>query len=452
MPHPARRRSRDARRRRRHRHELDPPARRRRRRDGAVDASSSAARPSRGWAQGVDAERPARATRRWSACSRRSTSYREAIDAPRRRRRHVAVLTSAVRDAANGARVRRQPSRERYGLDARTSDRRRGGAADVPRRDAAERDPDDADAALVDRHRRRLDRVRRRRAAATSDFHVSTQAGVVRQTERHLARRPAARRGARGARRRRPRDLRARPCPTPSARARRPRRSPSPAPRPRCAAIDLRSSTPTTPRASTATCCRATPRRRCSRGWRRCRSSERREVAGLHPDRAPTIVAGVVDPARGAARLRPRRGRGLRARHPARGARARRPHASGRAHGSAALERALDMRLPHSIRRRALDDSNVAPAGANGMPVGASGRASRCLEPVIGPGEAASIGASRRPGHPITGPCKARTPARPDGATIEAAPPRAASLTGADRPVARARCPAAVRRGSTSRG
>ena len=45
---------------------------------------------------------------------------------------------------------------------------------------------------------------------------------------------------------------------------------------------------------------------------------ERREVAGLHPDRAPTIVAGVALLLEALRGLRPRRGRGLRARHPAR--------------------------------------------------------------------------------------------------------------------------------------
>ena len=45
----------------------------------------------------------------------------------------------------------------------------------------------------------------------------------------------------------------------------------------------------------------------------------RREVTGLHPDRAPTIVAGVVILIEVLRAVRPRRDRGLRARHPARG-------------------------------------------------------------------------------------------------------------------------------------
>ncbi len=72
----------------------------------------------------------------------------------------VAVLTSAVRDAANGARVRRG-RRRALGVRAAHPDRRRGGAADVPRRHQRTR-PGRPDADARDRHRRRLDRVRDR--------------------------------------------------------------------------------------------------------------------------------------------------------------------------------------------------------------------------------------------------------------------------------------------------
>ena len=47
-----------------------------------------------------------------------------------------------------------------------------------------------------------------------------------------------------------------------------------------------------TPTGSTAMTCRSARGRRSSPGWPRWTSPQRREVAGLHPDRAPTIIAG----------------------------------------------------------------------------------------------------------------------------------------------------------------
>ena len=83
--------------------------------------------------EGVDA---ARRARRGAAAARvrgARASTREAIDGARRRAR-VAVMTSAVRDAANGAEFARAVARA---LRPRRSHahRRRGGAADLPRRD-----------------------------------------------------------------------------------------------------------------------------------------------------------------------------------------------------------------------------------------------------------------------------------------------------------------------------
>ena len=173
-------------------------------------------------------------------------------------------------------------------------DRRRGGAADLPRRHQRAR-PADRDADAGDRHRRRLDRddhrQRRRGAASTSP------------------RRPAS-------------------CARPSATCTPTRRPPPSWPRssPTSARSSRQRSRPTRRRAvqrgiavaGTATSLAAIAqdldpydpervhgyvleRRRVAtaswRGSRRCRSRERREVAGLHPDRAPTIVAGVADPA-----------------------------------------------------------------------------------------------------------------------------------------------------------
>jgi exopolyphosphatase/guanosine-5'-triphosphate,3'-diphosphate pyrophosphatase len=111
-------------------------------------------------------------------------AYRAALDAaevPADAR--LAVLTSAVRDAANGADFT-AVVRNRYGLDARTLAGEQeaqlmflGATHD---RDPADRTPllvfdiGGGSTELVVGHQ---DRV---------DFHVSTQLGVVRQTERHL--------------------------------------------------------------------------------------------------------------------------------------------------------------------------------------------------------------------------------------------------------------------------
>jgi exopolyphosphatase/guanosine-5'-triphosphate,3'-diphosphate pyrophosphatase len=109
-------------------------------------------------------------------------SYAEAIE------RHgadvrTAVLTSAVRDAANGAEFT-AVVRERYGLDARTL------SGDEEARltflgATAARDRDDPTPLLViDIGGGSTELVIG--AGGAVDFHVSTQVGVVRHTERHL--------------------------------------------------------------------------------------------------------------------------------------------------------------------------------------------------------------------------------------------------------------------------
>ena len=203
--------------------------------------------------------------------------------------RAVAVLTSAVRDAANGegflARVRAQGD----GLDARVI------AGDEEARltfrgATSERAAGDATPTLViDVGGGSTELV-----VGSGDevsFHVSTQAGVVRHTERHLASDP----------------------PTPSEL--------------RALADDVRESyaqavpgtVRRTPRAAIAVAGTATslgaidldlehysaalvhghavPLTACRDILERLAAlpeAERREVRGLHPDRAPTIVAGVV--------------------------------------------------------------------------------------------------------------------------------------------------------------
>ncbi len=97
--------------------------------------------------------------------------------------RRVAVLTSAVRDSANGEEFA-ETVRTRYGLEPHvlTGDQE----AEMTFRGAtSERDPDDRQTTLVfDIGGGSTEIVIG--SGTEVDFHVSTQAGVVRQTERHL--------------------------------------------------------------------------------------------------------------------------------------------------------------------------------------------------------------------------------------------------------------------------
>jgi exopolyphosphatase/guanosine-5'-triphosphate,3'-diphosphate pyrophosphatase len=201
----------------------------------------------------------------------------------------VAVLTSAVRDAANGAQFT-DTVRERFGLDART----------IPGEEEAhltflgatsERDPggDDGAIVVVDIGGGSTELV----VGHGDDvsFFVSMQAGVVRQTERHLHHDPP-RAGELEA-------LRAEVAATIE----------------RSVPADVRASvTGAVAVAGTATSAAAIDlqlepydpakvhghtltvqdleRERAQLAS--IPNGERREVPGLHPDRAPTIVAGVV--------------------------------------------------------------------------------------------------------------------------------------------------------------
>lgn len=216
-------------------------------------------------------------------------AYRDALDAaavPADAR--LAVLTSAVRDAANGADFT-AVVRERYGLDAHTiageREARLTFLGATHGRDPADRTPllvfdiGGGSTELVVGHQ---DQV---------DFHVSTQLGVVRQTERHIRSDPP-----------RPAELQA-------------------------LADDVRAvlhaQIPVAVRddaqraigvAGTATSLAAIAQRLEPYDPARVHGhvvelsdaefelarlaqlplAERREVAGLHPDRAPTIVAGII--------------------------------------------------------------------------------------------------------------------------------------------------------------
>ena len=296
--------------------QLDPPADRRR---GGRPRRRRARAPLERHAPGPGRRRDRRARRGGDAARvrRRSTSYRVSIEAPRAATRAIAVLTSAVRDAGNGAEFTATVARA---LRARRphAHRRRGGAPHVPRRDQRAR-PRRRHAAPRHRHRRRLDRARHRLARARStSTSPRRSASCARPSatctptrrRRDELRALAPRCAAIVEDGRRHRDPRPRPG----------RRSPSPARRP-SAPRSTRSSSPTTPTGSTATRlsrdrlrgAARPPRRRCR--WRTRRAGPRPAT----PTRAPTIVAGVVDPAaRCCAAFGLDRDRGLRARHPAR--------------------------------------------------------------------------------------------------------------------------------------
>lgn len=97
--------------------------------------------------------------------------------------RVVAVATSAVRDSANGDEFR-AAMRERYGIDARTisgDEEAQLTFAGATAARAGERTT-----LVIDIGGGSTEFVIGSPAAGTPDFHVSTQSGSVRQTERHL--------------------------------------------------------------------------------------------------------------------------------------------------------------------------------------------------------------------------------------------------------------------------
>jgi exopolyphosphatase/guanosine-5'-triphosphate,3'-diphosphate pyrophosphatase len=109
------------------------------------------------------------------------TDYREAIDRLGAERA-VAVATSAVRDAENGEEFR-AALRDRYGIDARTISGDEEAQLTFLGATAA-REPG-ARSVVIDIGGGSTEFVVGR-AGSPPEFHVSTQAGAVRQTERHL--------------------------------------------------------------------------------------------------------------------------------------------------------------------------------------------------------------------------------------------------------------------------
>jgi exopolyphosphatase / guanosine-5'-triphosphate,3'-diphosphate pyrophosphatase len=213
--------------------------------------------------------------------------FAAAIEAERCDRR-VAVMTSAVRDAANGGEFA-ATVRERFGLDTRVL------SGDDEARltylgATAARDPADGTTRLViDIGGGSTELVIG--ASGEVDFHVSTQSGVVRQSERHLASDPP-----------RPEELEALAddvrgilqaavpdghAATPSAGVAVAGTATS------CAAIDLELE-PYDPSQVEGHELTLAKLGELLSSLSALPLVERRQVRGLHPDRAPTIVAGIV--------------------------------------------------------------------------------------------------------------------------------------------------------------
>jgi exopolyphosphatase / guanosine-5'-triphosphate,3'-diphosphate pyrophosphatase len=214
------------------------------------------------------------------------TEYGEAIE-QHGAETSVAVLTSAVRDAENGPEFA-AAVRERFGLDGRTL------SGDEEARltflgATATRGGDATPLLVIDIGGGSTELVIGARDRV--EFHVSTQAGVVRHTERHLASDPpraeelealagdvrAVLEAGVPAGERRHADAAIAVAGTATS----------------CAAIDLQLD----PYDSLAVEGHVLSTERLGEMLSRLASmplAERRQVTGLHPDRAPTIVAGIV--------------------------------------------------------------------------------------------------------------------------------------------------------------
>jgi len=200
----------------------------------------------------------------------------------------LAVMTSAVRDADNGARFA-ATVRDRFGLDARTlsgDDEARLTYVGA----TAARDRGDATPLLVvDVGGGSTELVTGARGAM--DFHISTQAGVVRHTERHLHTDPPAREEMEAL----ARDVRAvfEAAVPPEVRARVRAAVAVAGTATSVAAIDA-GIEPYDPTRVEGRVVQASRLAEISGRLAALPLEERRAVPGLHPDRAPTIIAGTI--------------------------------------------------------------------------------------------------------------------------------------------------------------
>jgi len=200
----------------------------------------------------------------------------------------TAVLTSAVRDASNGQDFTEQV-RERFGIDARTIDGDEEAALTFAGA-TSERPNDDAEIVVVDIGGGSTEFVVGRHADEIA-FHVSTQAGVVRQTERHLHDDPPPPEGVRRLAQEAqeifidaiPLQLRERVNAAIAVAGT----------ATTCASIELELEPYEPERVHGHTLELGTCELLLAR-LAQMTDGERRQVPGLHPDRAPTIVAGVA--------------------------------------------------------------------------------------------------------------------------------------------------------------
>jgi exopolyphosphatase/guanosine-5'-triphosphate,3'-diphosphate pyrophosphatase len=202
--------------------------------------------------------------------------------------RRVAVMTSAVRDADNGAEFA-ATVRERYGLDGRTLSGEEEARLTFLGATAARDANDPRELLVIDIGGGSTELVTGSRGEVS--FHVSVQAGVVRHTERHLHTDPPVPAEMRALARdvraifedALPEDVRERVqaavavAGTPTS----------------CAAIDL-GLEPYEPSKIEGYVLTSERLDAISASLAALPLAERRQVAGLHPDRAPTIVAGTI--------------------------------------------------------------------------------------------------------------------------------------------------------------
>jgi exopolyphosphatase / guanosine-5'-triphosphate,3'-diphosphate pyrophosphatase len=215
--------------------------------------------------------------------------YRRLIDEHGGADTAVAVLTSAVRDAANGEEFARTVG-ERFGLAPHVlsgDDEAKMTFLGA----TSERDPDDETPTLVIDIGGGSTETVIGRPGREPEFHVSNQAGVVRQTERHLASDPPRRSELDALRE----DVRAIfVAAVPQERRRAVGQAIAVAGTATSLAAIAQSLDPYDPsRVHGFHLTRA----ECARMLGELAAvpvQERRKVAGLHPDRAPTIVAGVL--------------------------------------------------------------------------------------------------------------------------------------------------------------
>ena len=213
--------------------------------------------------------------------------YAGAIEAHGGERR-LAVMTSAVRDAANGAEFA-AAVRDRFGLDERTLSGDEEARLTYLGATAARARGDGAPLLVIDIGGGSTELVTGTRGAM--DFHVSTQAGVVRHTERHLHSDPPAAPEMDAL----ARDARAILAAAVPAEVReRVRGAVAVAgTATSCAAIDLELE-PYDPAAAEGHVLSAQRLAELRDRLAALPLAERREVPGLHRDRAPTIVAGTI--------------------------------------------------------------------------------------------------------------------------------------------------------------